>query len=281
MSLISDSRCRPGAEDVVEVLLLPLVQLAEHPLGQHLGEADDGVQRRPQLVGHVGQELALVLACLLQLAALLFDLARPILDFTRPIYDLLFEVCVRLLKLGRHGVELIGERLDLIAGSDLDSLVQRPFADASCARLQRLERGQHATNQQHTGEDGRHQPQEQEECRSRDGLANRRERSIEGLVDENDPARRLDDSVGDEPIAGAAVDPLIGWIELRHDHDRGRERIDNLGACKLLPPLKRTKAHRADLRRRREVGLLTHQVRIRVGDQASFSVDDIGASEIA
>ena len=44
-----------------EVLFLLLVQLAEHPLAQHLREPDDGVQRRPQLVGHVGQELGLVL----------------------------------------------------------------------------------------------------------------------------------------------------------------------------------------------------------------------------
>ncbi len=37
-------------EDVVQVIRLLLVDLAEHPLGQHLGEADDGVQRRAQLV---------------------------------------------------------------------------------------------------------------------------------------------------------------------------------------------------------------------------------------
>ena len=46
-----------GREDVVEVLLLLLVDLAEQPLPQHLREADDRVQRRPQLVRHVGQEV--------------------------------------------------------------------------------------------------------------------------------------------------------------------------------------------------------------------------------
>ena len=45
-------------EDVVEVLLLLLVDLAEHLLAQHLREAEDRVQRRPQLVRHVGEELA-------------------------------------------------------------------------------------------------------------------------------------------------------------------------------------------------------------------------------
>ena len=60
-------------EDVVEVLLLLLVDLAEQALLQHLGEADDRVQRRPQLVRHVRQELAFVPARLLQLAGLLLE----------------------------------------------------------------------------------------------------------------------------------------------------------------------------------------------------------------
>ena len=37
------------------------VHLAGHPLAQHLREADDRVQRRPQLVRHVGQESDLCL----------------------------------------------------------------------------------------------------------------------------------------------------------------------------------------------------------------------------
>ena len=39
----------------------------DDPLAQHLREPDDRVQRRPQLVGHVGQELRLVLARRLEL----------------------------------------------------------------------------------------------------------------------------------------------------------------------------------------------------------------------
>ena len=59
---------------VLEVLFLPVVQLSKHPLRQHLGEPDDRVQRGPQLVGHVGEELGLVLAGDLKLAALVLDL---------------------------------------------------------------------------------------------------------------------------------------------------------------------------------------------------------------
>ena len=70
MSLISDEQVPARVEDVVQVLGLLVVDLAEHPLGQHLREADDRVERRAQLVRHVGQELALVPARDLELAAL-------------------------------------------------------------------------------------------------------------------------------------------------------------------------------------------------------------------
>ena len=67
---------RAGGVDVLQVLLLLLVEVTEHALRQHLGEADDRVQRRPQLVGHVGQELRLVLAGDLELPTLVRDLAE-------------------------------------------------------------------------------------------------------------------------------------------------------------------------------------------------------------
>ena len=76
MSLIRESRCWPDSWMSCEVFVLLLVQLAEHPLRQHLREADDGVQRRAQLVRHVGEELGLVLAGDLELATLVLDLAE-------------------------------------------------------------------------------------------------------------------------------------------------------------------------------------------------------------
>ena len=64
------------AVDVEQVLELLVVDLAEHLLAQHLGEADDRVERRAQLVRHVGEELGLVLVRHLQLAALGLDLVE-------------------------------------------------------------------------------------------------------------------------------------------------------------------------------------------------------------
>src|SRR2546425_4818055 len=63
-------------EDVAQVVLLLGVDLAEHPLEQDLRETDDGVERGPELVAHVREELALVPARDLELAALLLDLVE-------------------------------------------------------------------------------------------------------------------------------------------------------------------------------------------------------------
>src|SRR5262249_5494734 len=65
-----------GGVDVLQVLVLLLVELAEHTLAQNLREADDRVQRRTELVGHVGQELGLVLAGRFKLSALVLDLEK-------------------------------------------------------------------------------------------------------------------------------------------------------------------------------------------------------------
>ena len=50
----------PRVADVADVLLLALVELAEHAVQQHVGEADHRVERRAQLVRHAGEELRLV-----------------------------------------------------------------------------------------------------------------------------------------------------------------------------------------------------------------------------
>ena len=51
-------------------------QLAVDAVLHQLGVAEDGVERRAQLVAHVGEELRLVLAGDLELPALLLDLAE-------------------------------------------------------------------------------------------------------------------------------------------------------------------------------------------------------------
>ncbi len=76
MSLIKDSRCVPDAEMSLTYSSCFSVQFAEHGFGQHVREADNGVERRAQLVRHVGEELGLVLAGGLQLPALVRDFSE-------------------------------------------------------------------------------------------------------------------------------------------------------------------------------------------------------------
>ena len=76
MSLMRLSRCRPDEWMSLQVVVLLLVDVAEQALEQHFGKADDGVERRAQLVRHVGEELRLVLVRDLELPALVLDLAE-------------------------------------------------------------------------------------------------------------------------------------------------------------------------------------------------------------
>src|SRR6185295_2140128 len=81
--------------DVLQVIKLFVVYLTEHLFDQHLREADDRVQRRPQLVRHVGEKVRLVLVGDFELAALLLDLAEEarILDRNHCLVGERFEQC--------------------------------------------------------------------------------------------------------------------------------------------------------------------------------------------
>ena len=68
----------PGAgQNIAQVLLVRRGNRAHFAVVHELREADDGVERRPQLVGHVGKELALEPVCLLDAAVLLFQRLAP------------------------------------------------------------------------------------------------------------------------------------------------------------------------------------------------------------
>ena len=61
-------------QDILQIFRLLVVDVAEHLLGEHFREADDGVERRAELVAHAGEELGLVAAGRLELPALVRDL---------------------------------------------------------------------------------------------------------------------------------------------------------------------------------------------------------------
>jgi len=67
---------RAGAVHALQRLLGFFCAEARRVGDHHLGQAEDGIERRAQLVAHAGHELRLVLAGLLELAALVLDLAE-------------------------------------------------------------------------------------------------------------------------------------------------------------------------------------------------------------
>ena len=67
------SRCVTGAVNALQRLQRLLRAEPRRVADHHLGQPDDGVERRAQLVAHAGDELRLVLACFRQLTALVLD----------------------------------------------------------------------------------------------------------------------------------------------------------------------------------------------------------------
>ena len=93
-----------GAEDAVEGLGVLICRLGI--LAQHLADADDGVERRAQLMAHVGEKLRLMRACLSELAALVLDFVEQphVLDCDQRLVgeglqqcDLTFSECSNLM----------------------------------------------------------------------------------------------------------------------------------------------------------------------------------------
>ena len=107
--MIRPSRCLPLRLHAVQHGAHLFRRLAVDVVDDQLGIAENGVERRAQLVAHIGEELRLVLARFLELAALVLDfLEQPhILDGDHG-----------LVGEGRDQLDLlVGERPHLVAAS--------------------------------------------------------------------------------------------------------------------------------------------------------------------
>ena len=99
-------------------------QVAVGVVGQLLAQDQDRVQRRAQLVGHVGEELGLVLRGQRQLGRLFLHRAAGLLDFLvlalhldvalGELLRLLLELLVGLLQFALLGLQFAGELLGLL-----------------------------------------------------------------------------------------------------------------------------------------------------------------------
>ena len=116
-----------GAVNRARELDLPRRQVALRVVGELLAEDQDAVERRPQLVRHVREELGLVLRRERQLGRLLLERAAGLLDLLVLALDLdvllgellrlLRELLVRLLQLALLRLQLAGELLRLLAAA--------------------------------------------------------------------------------------------------------------------------------------------------------------------
>src|SRR5215475_15656217 len=70
----------------------------------------------------------------------------------RPQFDFLLQVGVGVLQSTRHVVELIGERLQLVAGFDRDALREIAAADPGSAGPQGLDRHNHPSREEYARE---------------------------------------------------------------------------------------------------------------------------------
>ena len=124
MSLIRLSRSVPARVNGARELDLLAGEVAVRVLGQLLAQDQDAVERRAQLVRHVGEELGLVLRGERELGGLLLDRAPRLLDFlvlrldldvaVGELLRLLLELLVGLLQLALLGLQLGGELLGLL-----------------------------------------------------------------------------------------------------------------------------------------------------------------------
>ena len=71
------------------------------------------------------------------------------------LLDLLFQPGIGFLQLPRHGVELVGERFELVPGLDGDALAKVAAAEPRGSHPQRLDRADHAAGEKHPGEHGK------------------------------------------------------------------------------------------------------------------------------
>jgi hypothetical protein len=127
-----------------------------------------------------------------------------LLDRTRQFsgsdLNLPFKIGVRFLQLTGHVVELIGERLELVAGSNRNSLRQIAAADPGGARAQPLDGDDHALRKQHAGQTRKPKRADKYESRPLDRSVKWRVGLVDRELDEHQPAERLDRRIGREHL---------------------------------------------------------------------------------
>ena len=108
----------PGFLDVLGIAFLLFVQCFQRL--QHFGEANDAVQRRSQLVAHVGQKLAFEAVHFVKLHVEVCQLIDLVVELDVGI----FQLAVSFDEVNEHLIERVGEVFEFVVGVDVGSLIQ-------------------------------------------------------------------------------------------------------------------------------------------------------------
>src|SRR5262245_5079874 len=87
-------------------------------------------------------------------------------QLVRALLDLLFQAGIGLLKLPRHRIALVGERLELVPRLDGDALAEVAATEACGTQPQRLDRADHAAGEKHPSEHGDEKRGQQHEAQT-------------------------------------------------------------------------------------------------------------------
>jgi hypothetical protein len=185
-------------------------------------------------------------------------LIQGLLQLGGALLDLALQAGVGLAQLRAHAVELVAERLELVAGAHRDLLLKVALADTLRAFLQRADRAHHAAREPHRRQGREEQTRDEHHHSAQDRGVERGEHLGYRLLDEHLPAERIDRRVsGQFPVCAEVV----------------RDHGERIGGARL--------ERRLDLLETGEVGLAQHQADVRVGDQEPRAVDHVGLALLA
>src|SRR5262245_32289020 len=117
-----------------------------HGLGDDGGKDRGEIERRVHRLRHFAKRT--------QLPYRLRKLTTARFYLVRALLDLLLQAGIGFLQLARHRIELVRERLELVAGLDGDALAKVAAPEACGPCPQRLDRADHAAGEKHPGQDG-------------------------------------------------------------------------------------------------------------------------------
>ena len=240
-----------GAQTKFARCLVVIVDCAGVRLGKLHRLGDDGIQHLREIEGGVHR-----LADLAQGA----QLGHRLRQLVGADFDLLLQIGIGLLQSSRHVVELIGERLQFVAGLDGNPLAEIAAPDARGAGSQGLNGADHLAGKEQARDEGKAQGSHKQDAGSLDGRIKRSVGLRYRQFDKNEPSQRTDMGIGGEHAPALNIVRLLKLLR----------RLPGAGCSRGL-----------HLRQAREVGIAQHQADIGVRNEARLRIHHIGLSAIA